>query len=256
MPSVNGPDFRAWVRERLPRLSVTPEREAEIVGELALQLEQAYQESISAGSTSEEALKRARLQFPDWTALAQEINTAERAVPAPPLPESRPGFWTGATHDLHYSLRLLRKSPLFALSAILTLAFGIGANTAIFSVADALALRGLPYADPARLTTIETRRPRQPEIEPWTSALDFFDLRDRNQSFSAVAAISPIWNVPLNSSTGAERLEALYVSADFFPLLGVQAVAGRTFLKSEDVRGKAANVVVLSHAFWRRKFGE
>jgi predicted permease len=250
------PDFRAWVREHLPRLSVTPEREAEIVGELALQLEQAYQESLSGGATPEAALKRARLQFPDWTALAQEINTAERAVPAPIVPETRSGFWTGGMQDLRYSLRLLRKNPLFAASAVLTLAFGIGANTSIFSVADVLALRSLPYDDPSRLVAIETRKPRQPEVDAWSSALDFFDLRERSQSFSAVAGISPIWNVPLSSSSGAERLEALYVSSDFFPMLGVQAIAGRTFLKSEDVRAKVSNVVVLSHAFWRRKFGE
>src|SRR5258706_11524784 len=110
------PDFREFVREHLPRLSVTPEREAEIVGELALQLEQAYQESLSGGATPEAALKRARMQFPDWTALAQEINTAERAVSAPVAPETRSGFWTGALQDLRYSLRLLRKNPLFAAS--------------------------------------------------------------------------------------------------------------------------------------------
>ena len=74
--------------------------------------------------------------------------------------------------------------------------------------------------------------------------------------FSSDSTGIAIWNVPLNSGGGAERLEALYVSADFFPLLGVQAAAGRTFLKTEDVRGKVANVVILSHAFWRRKFAE
>ena len=102
---------------------------------------------------------------------------------------------------------------------------------------------------------IETSWPRQSEIEPWTSALDFFDLRARTHSFSAMAALSPVWSDILTGAGPAERLETLYVSSSFFPMLGARAELGRTFTGQEDpgVRGKP--VAVLSHAFWERRFG-
>jgi hypothetical protein len=89
-----------------------------------------------------------------------------------------PDIW----NDIRYALRFLRKNPGFAAISVLTLAFGIGGNTAIFTMVDAIALRGLPYREPDRLVAIETRKTQQPELEPWTSALDFFDARDRTRS--------------------------------------------------------------------------
>ena len=162
-----------------------------------------------------------------------------------------PDIW----NDIRYALRFLRKNPGFAAISVLTLGFGIGGNTAIFTMVDAIALRGLPYREPDGLVAIETRKTQQPELEPWTSALDFFDARQRTRSFSSIAAISPIWNVVLTGRGSAERLECLYVSADFFPMLGAAPAAGRLFLPAEDKRAQPAKVVVLSHAFWQRRFG-
>ncbi len=248
------PDWSLYVRRRLPPLRVSPERESEIVAELAQQMEQAFQASLRGGASQTEALQRARTQFPNWDTLAAEIMAAEREA-APPLPPERSARWfTGALHDLRYAARMLRKNPGFALIAMLTLAFGIGANTAVFSVVDALVLRRLPYPDPDRLMAIETRESRQLVYQAWTSAPGFFDFRERNRAFDSVAAVSPIWNVVRADRSGAERLEALYVSAALFPLLGVQAAAGRTLLPSEDERTKPSKVVVLSHAFWMRRF--
>jgi predicted permease len=162
-------------------------------------------------------------------------------------------------NDIRYALRFLRKNPGFAAISVLTLGFGIGGNTAIFTMVDAIALRGLPYREPDRLVAIETRKTQQPELEPWTSALDFFDLRERTRSFSSplasIAAISPIWSVVLTGRGRAERLECLYVSADFFPMLDATPAAGRLFLPAEDKRAQPSNVVVLSHALWQRRFG-
>jgi putative ABC transport system permease protein len=244
-------DWQQYVRERLPRLTVGPERESEIVAELALQLDQAYSGALAAGAPDEDALRQARSQVRNWEDLAREINRAEHYVAPPPERRSL----SGATADIRYALRFFRRNPTFAAIAVLTLAVGIGGNTAIFTLVDAVALRSLPYRDPGRLMAIETHKVRQPEIEPWTSALDFFDLRDHNQSFSAVAGISPIWNVVLTGRGPAERLETLYVSADFFPMLGVGTALGRTFNSEEDNRTKPAPVVVLSHRFWQRHFG-
>jgi MacB-like periplasmic core domain len=242
------PDWRLYVRNHLPALRVSPERESEIARELALQLEQAYSDALAAGLTDAEALDRACSQVRDWDRLAREIDDAERPAP-------KPDNFTGALHDVRHAFRFIRRNPLLAIVAVLTLAFGIGANTAIFTIVDAIALRSLPYEQPDRLMAIETRRTSQPEIEPWSSALDFFDLRERARSFTKLAGISPIWNVVMTGRGEAQRLEALYVSAEFFPLLGARPSRGRLFVAEDDNRTHPANVVILSHAFWQKEFG-
>jgi predicted permease len=244
-------DWRAYVVERLPEMSIPAARESEIVAELSMHLEQAYADACAAGCAEAEALQKVEARFANWRELAREIERSE--LPAPP--ERPAGPFTGAANDIRYALRFLRRNPAFAAIAVGTLAFGIGGNTAIFSMADALALRGLPYPQADRLMAIETRWPHQSEMEPWTAVPDFFDLRQRAQSFSAMAAISPIWNDILTGAGPTERLETLYVSASFFPMLGAQPEIGRTFTTAEDNGLKGAPVAVLSHAFWERRFG-
>jgi predicted permease len=244
-------NWRAYVSGRLPEMNIPAARETEIVSELAMHLEQAYADACAAGCSEAEAMQRVESRFANWRELAREIERSE----FPALPERPSGPFTGAAHDLRQALRFLRRNPAFAAIAIGTLAFGIGGNTAIFSMADALALRGLPYPQPDRLIAIETRWPHQTEMEPWTAAPDFFDLRQRAQSFSSVAAISPVWSDILTGAGPTERLETLYVSASFFPMLGAQAELGRTFTAAEDNGLKGAPVAVLSHAFWKRRFG-
>ena len=175
------PDWSRLVRERLPALHVRPERENEIVAELALQLEQAYADAIAGGAGEEEARRRALAQMGDWDKLGRGID----------VPERRAGFTAGGLHDLRYALRFFRRNLAFTAIATLTLAFGIGGNTAIFTMVDALVLRGLPYPAPERLMAIETRKAQQPEIEPWTSALDFFDFREQSRAFSSMAGDQP-----------------------------------------------------------------
>ena len=239
MPDSKPHDWHRFVAERVPAT------DANVQAELTEHLEQAYAEALACGKTEEEAVAWAESRFSDWRGLAREIAESKR----------RRGALTGSMQDLRQALRLFRTSPGFTAIAILTLAFGIGGNTAIFTMADALALRGLPYIQPERLMAIETSWPRQSELEPWTSALDFFDLRARAHSFSEMAAISPIWNDILTGSGPAERLETLYVSANLFPMLGVRAELGRTFTAQEDFGVKGKPVVVLSHAIWEERFG-
>src|SRR5215472_1425556 len=183
-------DWQQYVRDRLPRLKTGAERECDIVAELAMQLEQAYTTAVARGVTENEAVLIAESQVRDWDRLACDIDSAE--VPA--APPEQPGLLSGAMADAHYAWRFFHRSPAVTALAVVTLAFGIGGNTAIFTLVDAVALRALPYRDPSRLVAIETRKTKQPEIEPWTSAPDLFDLRDHLQSFSAVVGISPIWN--------------------------------------------------------------
>jgi putative ABC transport system permease protein len=241
------PDWRELVRRRLAGLAVGPERESEIVYELAAQMEQAYGDALAGGASQAEARTRAEAQFRNWDELAREIGRAEHG--------RRPRWFAGAWHDARFAGRYLSRHPGFAAIAVLTLGFGIGASVAVFSLMDALVLRSLPYPDASRLMAVDTRRVQQPEIEPWTSPPDFFDLRERTRTFSAMAAIDPVWNMVLTGRGDAQQLTALFASADLFPLLGVKAKLGRTFSPREDDRHRPMAVTMLSHGFWQRRFG-
>jgi predicted permease len=157
--------------------------------------------------------------------------------------------------DLRYALRLLLKMPAFTAVAVLALALGIGANTAIFSVVDAILLRPLPYHDPSRLVKLWTRFEGigMPNNQNWVSAPEFVDFRALSKSFSAIAAINGD-NFNLSAGGLPERIEGAYVSSPFFPLLGVQAALGRVFLPEEEQPGRD-NVVLLGNGLWRRRFG-
>jgi predicted permease len=160
---------------------------------------------------------------------------------------------TRLLQDVRYALRQLHKSPGFAAIALLTLAIGIGASTAIFSVVDTVLLRPLPYQQPERLALVTETLPAMATDEVGVSAGEYQDYRDRNHSFSQVGAYeSAGFNL-----TGADqplRINAASVSASVFPLLGVSPELGRTFTADEDRYG-ADNVVVLSHALWEHEYG-
>jgi len=152
--------------------------------------------------------------------------------------------------DLRYALRVLRKNPGFTAVAIATLPIGIGANTAIFSVVNAVLLRPLPFRDPASLCLLTERMPTIPVVGP--SWLNFQDWRARTRSFD----LAPARNTTM-TFTGAgdpERLQAQQASAALFPLLGVTALRGHTFTADEDKSG-AAPVAMLGYGFWQRRFG-
>ncbi|HEX3160361.1 MAG TPA: ABC transporter permease [Gemmatimonadaceae bacterium] len=155
--------------------------------------------------------------------------------------------------DIRYSLRRLRNSPGFTLVVVLTLALGIGANTAIFSVVNAVLLRPLPYRDPGQLVTIEHYYSGANEIEAPVSSTGFADYRDRTRSFARMAVESG-WGPNLTGAGEPERLTASRVSGHFFDVLGVQPALGRTLRPDEDAPGHE-RVVVLSDGLWRRLYG-
>lgn len=156
--------------------------------------------------------------------------------------------------DIHVAVRILRANPGFAAAAVLAIALGIGANAAIFSVVNAVLFKPLPYSDPERIVTLETRNLSEPAQEAWTSGADFHDIVARASSFDAIAGISPVWNLAVSGHGETERLEAMFVSASLFPLLGVQPALGRPFVAEEDRRGNAKQVLLLSHSYWMRRF--
>ena len=153
--------------------------------------------------------------------------------------------------DVRYALRMLRKSPGFAAVAILTLALGIGANTAIFSVVNGVLLNPLPYPQPEQLVALYQRTPNFTEASiPYPN---FLDWQRETRSFSSLAAYRHD-DFNLTGTGEPERLKGEMVSASFFPLLGVKPVVGRTFMESEDLLG-GATVALISDNLWKQKFG-
>src|SRR5215467_5591348 len=155
--------------------------------------------------------------------------------------------------DLRYGARMLAKRPGFTLIAVLTLALGIGANTAIFSVVNAVLLRPLPYEQPERLTVLYETNPQQGRDEMSVSYPNFIDWRAQSQSFEQLAAFRS-GGVIFTGKYEPARLQAYVVSADLFALLRVKPLRGRVFLPEEDKVG-GAPVVVVSHGFWQSQFG-
>jgi putative ABC transport system permease protein len=153
--------------------------------------------------------------------------------------------------DIRYALRTLAKNPGFSAVAVLTLALGIGANTAIFSVVNAILLRPLPFRDPDRLVMIYETIPSAPLIGP--SFENYKDFRDQAQSFEAMSAVHNA-TVTLTGANEPERLPAQFTSATMFPLLGVNAMVGRTFSPQED-RAGGQPVAMISYGLWQRRFG-
>jgi predicted permease len=154
--------------------------------------------------------------------------------------------------DIRYGLRSLLKHPTFTAISIVTLALGIGANTAIFTVVNAVVLRPLPYHDPERLAMIWTTKDSNQE-QPFSFA-DYNDLKSQTRSFSAVGAASPLWNFTLTGDGEPESVQGLYVSANLFELLKVAPEQGRGFTEDED-RAGGAPVVIISRGLWERRFG-
>jgi len=153
--------------------------------------------------------------------------------------------------DLKYGLRMLAKNPGFTAVAVLTLALGIGANTAIFSVVNGVLLNPLPYPEPNQLVTLHESKPNFPYGS--ISYLNFRDWQKENHTFSSIA-VARGYGFTLTGAGEPERVRAEFVSSDFFPLLGVKPLIGRTFAPGEDEIG-AAPIALVSAGFWKRKFG-
>ena len=153
--------------------------------------------------------------------------------------------------DLRYALRGLRRTPGFAIVVLLTLALGIGANSAIFSVVNSVLLKPLPYKDPERLVTVFHDYPAL-KLEAPVTAPGFRDYRDRTRSFEHFAVMTG-WAANLTGAGDPERVAASRVSQQYFPALGVPMLHGRAFLPNEEEPG-SEKVVVLSHGLWQRLF--
>ena len=161
-------------------------------------------------------------------------------------------FFDYLSRDLRQGLRQIKRRPGFCVTVILTLAFGIGANSAVFSIVEAVLLRPLPYKDPSRLAMIFSGDPARELHEGRVSLLNFADWRNQNRSFEDMTAF--IGQTFLLRTGGLpERMRSARVEANFWPLLGVEPLLGRVFTAEEEKRGE--RVAVLSYQLWQEQFG-
>jgi predicted permease len=220
--------FRSWLRATLHRSRL----ESEMDTELRFHVQAYADDLIRSGVPAGEALRRARLEF-GAVARAKEECREARGV----------SFFDTLLQDIRFGARMLRKNPGFTTVAALTLALGIGANTAIFSLVNGILLVALPYSHPEQLVSVANGAyPRGA----------FVAMREQIRSMD-VATYAEGHQLNLSGQGETVRLAVTYVSAEFFSLLGAQPALGRTFLPNEDVAGRD-NFVILSNALWREQF--
>ena len=257
-------DWNAYVRAHLSLPAFTPAREAHIVRDLAAQLEDFYRDALARGASHDDADAFARGQVRDWDRLALDVASADRRHLRPHadrltdavehMPHLQRGVLLMTAHiltDMRYALRQMLKAPGFTIVAVLTLAFGVGASSAVFSIVNAAMLRPLPYPHQDRLVRVLELVPQLGRFA--VAPANFLDWRAQNTSFDGIAAFGTGYET-LVGTESAERIPRTVVSWNIFDVLGVSPALGRTFRQDEDLP-KQNNVVVLSHGMWQRRFG-
>jgi putative ABC transport system permease protein len=230
--------IRSWLRAIFHR----SQTEAELNRELEFHLAQEMEVHLRNGLTPEEARQTALRSFGGVAQVQEECRDAWGVR-----------LLDNLRQDLAYGVCGLRRNPGFAAVVVLTLALGIGANTAIFSVVQGVLLRPLPYGAPDRLVALNQAAPKGGQGSMGFSVPDFMDFRERTRAFAGLSEYHSMYFILLGRPD-PERVQTGVVSDNFFDLLGVKPLLGRTFLPGEDKPGAPA-VLVLSYDFWQRSFG-
>ena len=239
------------ILRRITNLFHRSKLDQEIEAELRSHIEMRTADNIAAGMSSKDARRAALLRFGNRGVMKERVTEADAHI-----------FLDSLWQDLRYGLRMLRKSPGFTAVAILTLALGIGANTAIFSLINALLLRTLPVAHPSNLVLFSDSPAGGSHSGDQTgrwidfSNDDYTYFRHHDLSFSELCAFQTGWNnvrVRLEGASRADMAPGRLVSGNFFSFFGLRAAVGRLFLPSDDNPG-ASPTVVLSYRYWMHKF--
>jgi predicted permease len=233
--------WRAGVRERLRGLFFKAREDADMDEELREHVEMQALENERRGMSAAEARRQAAISFGGMERVREEVREA-RGVAL--LDE-----WTG---DIRYALRALRRNPGFTAVALLTLALGIGANAAMFSIVNGILLRPLPYANAHELVLLYQSSPRSGELHGRVSYEDMEDWRVRTRSLASIAGFAPVPTI-LTGHGDPVEVEMTYVTADFFDVLGAPVALGRPLLE-DDHRLKQRNAVI-SDGLWRTNLG-
>ena len=222
-----------WRRERLDQ---------DLDEEMRSHLEMRAADNLAAGMSPEVARVEAKRRFGNTTLLKEDARNADII-----------GWLDAAARDFRYALRMLRRSPGFTAVAVLTLALGIGANTAIFSVVNSVLIRPLPYHDPAGLVMVWETNSLHPNPHNTVSPPNFLDWQSRNTVFSGMAYIFDERD-SLTGNGEPEEVVVQDVSANFFSVLGVTPILGPGFTAENGQRGHD-NVVILAYGLWKERFG-
>jgi putative ABC transport system permease protein len=233
------PRFRSWLSATLRRRRMETEMDAE----LRFHMEAYAEDFIRAGIPRPEALRRARIEFGGIEQTKEKCRDARRV-----------SWIQDLIQDLHYGLRMLRKSPGFTAVAVITLALGIGANTAIFSMTNAVLLRPLPFPDSRQLVRLLDTCGNKGN-HAVVSYPNFVDWRNWSHSFSGLAAFASADHV-LTGQGEPVHLEGITASASLFQVLGIQPILGRAFLLEEDQphADNGADAIILSYKTWDEVF--
>ena len=232
--------LRPW-RARLARLFRRQRYERELDAELQFHIDMLASQNVAQGMAPDEARRAALKAFGAVDAVKAHVRDTWLSR-----------FFEVVAQDVRYGVRSLRRSPGFVLAVIGTMALGIGANTAVFSVVNGVLLRPLPYANSDHLVVLRQARPRAGIADIGLSALDIDDYR-HSRSVADVGEFHTMWFILLGRNE-PERVSTEVVSANFFDVLGIRPLYGRTFVAADDRPGAPA-VLVLSHAYWMRSFG-
>ena len=233
----------AWLRQLASRIRGLVGRtrlDQELDEELQAHLEMLIEENLRQGMSPETARNAARRSFGGL----EQTKEAYRDRRGLPIVDS-------LARDVRYGLRMLRRHPGFTVVAVLTMALGIGANTAIFSVVNAVLLHSFPYKDPNKLVLLAEKRREMSLLA--LSYPDFVDWHSQNHMLESVGAVRR-WNPNLTGGGEPVRLQAAMITAEIFPTLGIAPLVGRAFV-AEDDRPGAERRVVLSYDFWKHRFG-
>jgi putative ABC transport system permease protein len=250
------PDWKTEIRRRLASLKLEPKREAAIVEELANDLDDCYAAWLASGASEATAYQQtlAELQGSEW--LRRELGHFERQSKQEPIllgTNRRTTMIADLWQDLRFGARAILKQPAFTLIAVLTLALGIGANTAIFSVVNAVLLRPLPFKEPAALVTLWEESARDGVAKQRVAPGNYSDWKAQQTSFAQMAAIADS-ELNLTGNGEPEKLTGYAVMTEFLSLLGARPALGRDFTPNEGQPG-APKVALISHDFWQRRLG-
>lgn len=250
------PDWKAEVRKRLSGLQLAPARENAIVEELAQHLDESYAELLAGGVSEADAYRQVRAELHDGGLLTHGLRRVERSTNPEPIvlgTNRRTNMIADLWQDLRFGVRMLVKKPGFTLIAAITLALGIGANTAIFSVVYAVLLKPLPYHEPERLVMLWTKLDKIGVEQTWVSEPELLDFREQARLFEGFGMLNG-GSYVVTGNGEPEQLLGAEISDNFLDLLGAKVIAGRDFTPEDEQPG-APRVALLSHGFWQRRFG-
>jgi predicted permease len=250
-------DWSEVVREHIAAARLAPTAEADLIEELSQHLEQRYRDLVAAGAAPAAAEREVLAELGSGEDIVRVVREARGRRAAPPAVGAERGgtVFTGVASDIRIAFRMLLRSRGFAAAAVLTLALGIGANTAIFGMVDAVLLRAWPFADPDDLVIVwETDRASNTAHEP-ASWPDIVDFDERARTLEDVAAFRAADETLRTAGAEPLRVAGVAVTPNFLDLLGVRPLIGAGFGPDEGAFGGSSLTVMLGEALWRSRFG-